>query len=66
MKNDDGTSHALVFGNRTTDDILLKEELFQLQEQYKENFNLFLTVDVAPPASANWPQGVGFITKEML
>jgi len=55
-----------VFGNRTTDDILLKDELLQFSENYKERFKLFLTVDIQPDAKENWKQGVGFITKEML
>ena len=66
LKNNDGTSHALVFGSRTVADILLKDELFALQEQYPDNFNLFCTVDVQPDAAENWKQGVGFITREML
>lgn len=30
LKNDDGTQLSLVFGNRTVDDILLREELSEL------------------------------------
>jgi len=45
---------SLVFGNRTTNDILLKDELLSLKEQYPDNFNLFLTVDVQPDAAENW------------
>jgi len=66
LRNEDGIPMSLVFGNRTVDDILLKEELEQLQEGYKEQFKLFFTVDVAPPAEAEWKQGVGFVTQEML
>lgn len=66
LKNNDGTSHSLVFGNRTTNDILLKDELLALKEQYPDKFKLFLTVDMQPDPSENWQQGVGFITKEML
>jgi len=54
LKNNDGTSHSLVFGNRTTNDILLKDELFELKEQYPDKFKLFCTVDVQPEASENW------------
>jgi len=43
-----------VFGNRTTNDILLKDELLALKEQYPEKFKLFLTVDVQPDPSENW------------
>jgi len=54
LKNNDGTNMSLVFGNRTTNDILLKDELLSLKEQYPDNFNLFLTVDVQPDAAENW------------
>jgi len=46
LKNDDGTSLSLLFGNRTTKDILLKDELMAFKEVYPERFKLFLTVDV--------------------
>lgn len=48
------------------DDILVKGELDQLAESNPEDFKLFYTVDRAPPKSAKWPHGVGFVTKEML
>ena len=48
------------------EDILLREELQQFEENYKENFKLFLTVDVKPDDSLNWKYGVGFVTKEMI
>ena len=56
----------MIFGNRTVDDILLKEELIQFEENYKDNFKLYLTVDVKPEESVNWKYGVGFVTKEMI
>lgn len=66
LKNKDKTESSLIFGNRTVEDILMKEELEQLAENYKDNFKLYLTVDVQPEESANWKQGVGFISKEMI
>jgi len=66
LKNEDGTSHSLLFGNRSVDDILLKGELEQLAETHNEQFNMHLTVDMKPPKGAKWTQGVGFVTKEML
>ena len=66
LKNNDGTHCSLVFGNRTVNDILLKDELVQLKLNNKERFELFLTVDIAPDANLVWEQGVGFITREML
>ena len=66
MKNNDKTSLSLVFGNRTTSDILLKDELEAFAKNYSERFELFFTVDVKPEEQENWNMGVGFITKEML
>ncbi len=66
MKNDDRTSLSLIFGNRTVEDILLREELSAFSENYKERFNLYFTVDVKPEESLNWKHGVGFVTKEMI
>lgn len=66
LLNKDGCDLSLVFGNRTTQDILLKDELMDLANDFKDKFNLYLTVDIQPDESENWKQGVGFITKEML
>lgn len=66
LKNKDKSQLSLIFGNRTVEDILIKEELENLAENYKDNFKLFLTVDVKPEESSNWKQGVGFITKDMI
>lgn len=66
LKNQDGTSLSLIFGNRTVDDILLKDELQQLADNNKDNFNLYFTVDIAPPESLKWKYGVGFVDSEMM
>ena len=66
LKNDDKTTHQLIFGNRTVDDILLKGELQALEQQYPDYFQMWLTVDKEPKEEAKWDQGVGFITKEMI
>lgn len=66
LVNNDIPKCNLVFGNRTTNDILLKEELFQMADSHPDKFKLYCTVDVKPDDSEGWKQGVGFITKEML
>lgn len=63
LKNDDGTTHSLVFGNRSVDDILLKGELERLKEEHPFLLKLYFTVDKSPPKSAKWKQGTGFVTK---
>lgn len=66
LKNGDGTKLNLVFGSRTPADILLKDELEAFAANYKDDFKLYLTVDIKPEEKENWKQGVGFITQDML
>jgi len=66
LKNGDGTSLSLIFGNRTVNDILLKDELQQLADNHKENFKLYFTVDIEPEKSMNWKYGVGFVDPNMM
>lgn len=66
LNGGDGTNLSLVFGNRTPADILMKDELINFGKNYKDKFNLFLTVDIQPDIVEKWEQGVGFITKDML
>jgi cytochrome-b5 reductase len=58
----DKTKVSLVFGNITEEDILLKQELAQLENEYPNRFKAFYTLDQPPE---NW-QNKGFITKELL
>ena len=66
LNNADETTHSLIFANRTTDDILIHNELTQLAENYPEQFKAYFTVDVKPDKSKNWKQGVGYVNKEMI
>lgn len=61
LNGNDGTSISLIFGNRTVEDILLKEELDAFQANNPEKFKLHYTVDVKP-LDENWKGGVGFVT----
>jgi cytochrome-b5 reductase len=56
----------LIFANRSIDDILVKEELIAFEENYKDRFKLYLTVDVAPEEKVGWKYGVGFVTQDMI
>lgn len=53
----------MIFGNKTSTDILLKEELENLAKSENLKFKPFFTIDTA---EENWKGGVGFITKEMI
>lgn len=66
LKNEDQSDLSLIFGNRTVNDILLKEELEQLQKGNERHFKLHLTVDIAPPADSDWKGSTGFMTKDMI
>lgn len=60
LDGDDGTNVNLIFGNRTVEDILLKDELDQFQSNYPERFKLHYTVDIKPEKP--WTYDVGFVT----
>lgn len=59
----DKTKVTLVFANLTEEDILLKKEFEELEQNYPQRFRTFYTVDT-PPES--WPYGKGHISKELL
>jgi len=59
----DNTQMALLFANQTEEDILLREELEQVQQDYPEQFKLWYTVD---RPSEDWKYSTGFINSEMI
>ena len=64
LNSDDGTSLSLIFGNRTVEDILLKDELDQFKTNYPQRFNLHYTVDVKPETA--WDYSVGFVSADLI
>lgn len=64
LNGEDGTHLSLIFGNRTVEDILLRDELDQFKVNYPDRFNLHYTVDVKP--EIEWSYGVGFVTEHMI
>merc|ERR1712178_540769 len=48
LVNDDYPEVSLVFGNRTVNDILLKDELEAFATNHPDKFHLHFTVDVQP------------------
>ncbi len=59
----DKTKVTLVFGNVTEEDILLKREFEDLENQYPQRFRAFYLLD---KPSESWTQGKGFINQELL
>ena len=60
---EDKTKVTLLFGNVTEEDILLRKEFDELEEKFPQRFRAFYILDKPP---ANWQQGKGFITKDLL
>ncbi|WPH04827.1 NADH-cytochrome b5 reductase [Acrodontium crateriforme] len=59
----DKTKVTLVFGNVTEEDILLKKELAELENQFPDRFRAFY---VLSKPSKDWQQGKGHINKDLL
>ncbi|KAI8852990.1 hypothetical protein BC829DRAFT_360285 [Chytridium lagenaria] len=60
---EDKTKISLVFGNVAEEDILLKSYFDNLAQKHSDQFKVFYTLDKPP---ANWTQGKGFITEQVL
>lgn len=61
--NNDTPQFTLIFGNKTTNDILMKEELDNLVSSQKFNFDLKFLIDKEEPG---WKDLVGYVSKDML
>lgn len=61
---DDKTKVTLLFGNIAEEDILLKRELADLENDNPQRFRAFYALE-KPPAK-NWSGGKGYIDKELL
>jgi cytochrome-b5 reductase len=59
----DNTKVTLVFGNIAKEDILLREELWQMQSLNSKQFKMYQVLENPPDI---WRQGKGYISKEML
>ncbi|TKX25826.1 NADH-cytochrome b5 reductase-2 [Elsinoe australis] len=60
---EDKTKVTLVYGNVGEDDIILKKELAQLENEYPNRFRAFYVLDNPPK---EWKGGRGYVTKELL
>lgn len=61
--NQDPTDIILIFGNKTTKDFLLKDELDNIQRCNKINIKIIYTID---KSEEGWEGEVGFINKDMI
>lgn len=60
---EDKTKVTLVFGNVSEDDILLRKEWQDLENEYPQRFRAFYVLDNPPEG---WQYGKGFMTKDLL
>mmetsp|Transcript_26217 Transcript_26217/g.26108 ORF Transcript_26217/g.26108 Transcript_26217/m.26108 type:complete len:165 (+) Transcript_26217:595-1089(+) len=65
VHNKDKIKCHLLFGNKSEKDILIREELEQLQEDYPANFKLTYIIDAAENPDT-WKGETGYITQEIL
>jgi len=61
--NQDSTELSLLFANQTEEDILLRKELEEIQEEFPQRFKLWYTVD---RPTEGWNYSSGFINAEMI
>eukprot|EP00743_Colponemidia_sp_Colp-15_P008859 GILK01009669.1.p1 GENE.GILK01009669.1~~GILK01009669.1.p1 ORF type:complete len:854 (-),score=107.20 GILK01009669.1:121-2682(-) len=61
----DKTEVRLIFANRTVEDILLRKELDEINEQFGDRVKIWYTVSVAPHAEQEWKYDVGFVCEQM-
>ena len=59
----DNTKVSLIFGNIKEEDILLKDEISKLENEFPQRLRAFYTLD---SPSESWKFGKGFITKDLL
>ncbi|KAM0898373.1 hypothetical protein ACQ4PT_021972 [Festuca glaucescens] len=59
----DKTKVHLIYANVTTEDILLKEELDSMAEEYPDRFKIYYVLNQPPEV---WNGGVGFVSQDMI
>ena len=59
----DSIDFGLIFGNKTTQDILLKKELDEIFSRQNFKFKLAYTID---KAEEGWTGAVGHVSKELI
>ena len=65
LLNDDDLEITLLFGNRSEDDILLKNELDEFARKYPNKFKIICIIDKANKPD-EWKGYTGYVTKEIL
>jgi cytochrome-b5 reductase len=64
LKNkNDPTKLRLLYANQSEDDILLRKEIDELAEKFKDQFQVWYTID---RATDSWKYSVGFVNEDMI
>jgi len=63
LEKGDSTKFSLIYGNKTQDDILVREQLDELEKHSGGRFKVHYTLDFPPEG---WTQKKGFITADMI
>merc|ERR1711879_855969 len=61
----DNTKMVLLYANQSPNNILLRDQLFEMVQGNPDRFKLWLTVDKVQPG-VSWSFGEGFIDEDML
>ena len=62
----DKTKLSLLYGNQKQSEILMRDTLEELSNQYPDQFSLNLTIDRADASEGPWKGFVGYVTPEMI
>lgn len=63
LENNDSTKITLIFGNRSTKDILLKKEFDEIVKSKKINLTVVYTID---KKEDDWDGEVGYISRDLI
>jgi cytochrome-b5 reductase len=61
---EDTTKLQLIFANQSENDILLRDELEEFKQNYRNKFDLWFTIDKS--VHPDWGYDIGFVSAEMI
>ncbi|RNA09426.1 NADH-cytochrome b5 reductase 3-like [Brachionus plicatilis] len=61
---EDQTKVQLIFANQSEHDILLRDELEELKQNYSDKFDLWFTIDKS--VQSDWKYDIGFVNEDMI
>ncbi|CAF0931828.1 unnamed protein product [Brachionus calyciflorus] len=61
---EDQTKVQLIFANQSENDILIRNELEELKQNYSDKFDLWYTIDKS--VQSDWSYDIGFVNEDMI